>query len=47
MAHIEPTVKWRKKKEMKIKKKLRKIVKKTSGNGGEWGEVSPTFGPFG
>ena len=28
MADIEPSVKWRKKKKMKIKKKLRKFVKK-------------------
>ena len=39
MAHIEPIVEWRKKKERKI----RKNVRMTCGKGGKWWEVSPTL----
>ena len=43
MAHIEPSVKCRIKKERKINK----IIEMISGKVGKWEEVSPTFDQYG
>ena len=43
MALIESSVKWRKKKERKIRKIRKKNVSMTSGKGEKWWEVSPTL----